>query len=99
MNVTVFLAACTLVRVPMPPKGSGKDKAAQNPNNVTESKIHCDEAAGHLKTGNHGKALHAYSMVSKWWGIGVLTLIYPVLARWSFGMWTCFQYLTGRPGR
>ena len=50
----------------MPPKGAaGKDKTAQNTNNAAESKIHCDEAAGHLKTGNYNKALHAYSLVRR----------------------------------
>lgn len=49
----------------MAPKApGGKDKGAQNTNSNAEAKIHCDEAAGHLKTGNYTKALNGYNTVS-----------------------------------
>lgn len=47
----------------MAPKApGGKDKGAQNTNSSADAKIHCDEAAGHLKTGNYTKALNGYNL-------------------------------------
>jgi hypothetical protein len=49
----------------MAPKApGGKDKGAQNTNSSADAKIHCDEAAGHLKTGKYTKALNGYNVVS-----------------------------------
>jgi len=58
----------------MPPKGPGiKDKGAENTNNSADAKIHCDEAGGHLKTGNYTKALTAYNIVSTHCGDDIKT--------------------------
>jgi hypothetical protein len=60
-----LFAAGTVVSFPMAPKApGGKDKGDQNTNSSAEAKIHCDEAAGHLKTGNYTKALNGYNLVS-----------------------------------
>ncbi|XP_063218453.1 outer dynein arm-docking complex subunit 4-like [Bacillus rossius redtenbacheri] len=40
---------------------TAKDSKASQGNNDSEAKILCDEAAGHLKTGNYKKALSAYN--------------------------------------
>jgi hypothetical protein len=60
-----MFAAGTAVSFPMASKApEGKEKGAQNTNSSADAKIHCDEAAGHLKTGNYTKALNAYNLVS-----------------------------------
>ncbi|XP_021941450.1 tetratricopeptide repeat protein 25 isoform X2 [Zootermopsis nevadensis] len=57
-----LLAASTSVKILMPPKGpGGKDRGVQNANSSADAKIHCDEAAGHLKMGNYTKALNGYN--------------------------------------
>lgn len=37
----------------------------EKPVDTAEAKIHCDEAAGHLKNGNYTKALTSYNLVIK----------------------------------
>jgi hypothetical protein len=60
-----LFAAGTAVSFPMAPKApGGKDKGAQDMSSSADAKIHCDEAAGHLKTGNYTKALNGYNLVS-----------------------------------
>jgi hypothetical protein len=60
-----LFAAGTAVNCPMAPKAPGvKDKGTQDTNSSADAKIHCDEAAGYLKTGNYTKALNGYNLVS-----------------------------------
>jgi hypothetical protein len=70
-NITVdvglvhLFAAGRAVRFPMASKAPGeKDKGPQNTDSIADAKIHCDEAAAHLKTGNYTKALNGYNLVS-----------------------------------
>lgn len=53
--------------------GRNERRSAKNENNRKQAKeafaelsrkVHCDEAAGHIKTGNYTKALNGYNVVS-----------------------------------
>lgn len=45
----------------MAPQNKKNDE--EKPVETAEAKIHCDEAAGHLKNGNYTKALTSYNLV------------------------------------